>query len=141
MNGEKDSVVNFLTPTKLITSTLKPKPRLHPNDSLFSHSSKNRPQDDPRNYNAQFDRLNYGFNRSQEEVDPARPDLYDSREVYSVAQHNKSYALENASKGLLKSEDNFRPALPERVETRSEHPAQSSFVLHKVETSNDVPPP
>lgn len=80
MNGEKDSVVNFLTPTKLITSTLKPKPRLNPNDSLFSNSSKYRPPEDPnKNYNSQFDRLNYGFNRSQEEVDPARADLQDSR--------------------------------------------------------------
>lgn len=74
MNSEKDSVVNFLTPTKLITSSLKPKARLNANDSLFSHSSKYRAAEDPnKNYNSQFDRLNYGFNRSQEEVLPPRP--------------------------------------------------------------------
>lgn len=102
MNGEKDSVVNFLTPTKLITSSLKPKNRLNPNDSLFSYSSKYRPPEDNRN-NTQLDRLNYGFNRSQEEVDPARPELYDSREVYSTTNYNKNYTLENISKPNLKS--------------------------------------
>lgn len=116
MNGEKDSVVNFLTPTKLITSSLKPKNRLNANDSLFSHSSKNRPAEDTaKNYNSQFDRLNYGFNRSQEEVEPAKPELHDSREVYSISHYNKNYAFDNPSKAALKSEDNFRPMVPERI--------------------------
>lgn len=143
MNGEKekDSVVNFLTPTKLITSGLKPKQRLHPNDSLFSHSSKHRQDDPNRNYNSQFDRLNYGFNRSQEEVEPLRADLHDSRDVYSTSHYNQHHALDNPSKTALRSEDNFRGIVPDRTDTRSEHPPQTSFVLYKVENTNEPAEP
>lgn len=139
MNGEKEkeSVVNFLTPTKLITSSLKPKTRLHGNDSLFSHSSKHKHQDDPnRNYNSQFDRLNYGFNRSQEEVEQPRNELHDSRDVYST-NYNQNYAMDNTSKAALRSEENFRAIVPDRTDTRSEHPPQSSFVLYKVENTKE----
>lgn len=86
--SEKESVVNFLTPTKLITSTLKPKPR-HPSDSLFSLSKQKPllPEDDNKNYSSQFERLNYGFNRSQEEVEVRPGELTDSRDKYTSSVH------------------------------------------------------
>ena len=76
-------MVNFLTPTKLITGSLKPKPKnQHPNDSLFSLSSnKQKPtiliDDNFKNQEKKMDKFNYGFNRSQEEVEVADP--YTSR--------------------------------------------------------------
>ena len=43
MNLEKDSVVNFLTPTKLVQGTFKPRQKVTLNESQFSNStSKNR---------------------------------------------------------------------------------------------------
>lgn len=134
MNGkkEKESVVNFLTPTKLITTNLKPKARLQGNDSLFSHSSKYKPQDDPsHNYNLQYDRLNYGLNGSHEEVGLPRNDLHDSRDIYST-NYNKNYGIDDSSKVTLRSEEKIRINMADRTETRSEQPPQISFTLHKV---------
>lgn len=44
MNIEKDSVVNFLTPTKLVQGTFKPRQKVNLNESQYSNStSKNKP--------------------------------------------------------------------------------------------------
>jgi len=43
MNIEKDSVVNFLTPTKLVQGTFKPRKKVNLNESQYSNStSKNK---------------------------------------------------------------------------------------------------
>jgi hypothetical protein len=142
MASSKDSVVNFLTPPKLITGALRTKPKNHPSDSLFSLSSNKQksalpPVDDSKNYNSQLEKFNYGFNRSQEEVEVAHPDPYESREKYR-SEYNHNFAFENPSKPMLKSEDNFRLNAIDKVETRSENPPQTSFILHKVEVRDEI---
>jgi len=42
MKNEKESVHNYLTTPKLITGQLKQKPRLNPNDSMFSGTSSRK---------------------------------------------------------------------------------------------------
>ena len=55
LNQDKDSVVNFLTPTKLVQGTLKPRSRPALNDSYLSSSSKRQEHDlPPYSFAAQF---------------------------------------------------------------------------------------
>ena len=75
MNLDKDSVVNFLTPTKLVQGTLRPRPKGNLNDSYRSNSSKRHEQDIPQySFAAQFEKLSSGAapNYLSYQADPMR---------------------------------------------------------------------
>jgi len=69
---DKDSVVNFLTPTKLVHGSLKSRPRVNLQESQQSNSShRHQPEmqisDVPQySFNAQFDKLNRDIDRSRD---------------------------------------------------------------------------
>ena len=51
MNIDKDNVVNFLTPTKLVQGTMKGRPRNNLNDSRHSGSNSRQKQEYPSDAN------------------------------------------------------------------------------------------
>ena len=71
MNSDKDSVVNFLTPTKLVYGSVKSKPRNNLYESQQTNSSQRQKQEQmgeipTYSFTAQFDKLNRDIDRSRD---------------------------------------------------------------------------
>ena len=73
----KDSVVNFLTPTKLVHGSIKSKPRNNLQQSQQSSSSQRQAKDiyvsdiPTYNFKTQFEQLNKDMERSREKEEEA----------------------------------------------------------------------
>jgi hypothetical protein len=134
MNIDKDSVVNFLTPTKLVHGSLKTKPRVHLHESQQSSASKRaKPEQTgdipPYSFTAHFDKLNRDIDRSREKTEQAGGQ--ESRE-HSRPPSDRNTIL-NTSKTMLKSEDNYRPYPEEKYEEKPIEAQKDVFNLHPVE--------
>ena len=90
-------------------------------------------ENENKDYNYQFEKLNYGINRSQEQVEVIREELNNQ---YNLKDSKNDES--DSSKFGLRSEDQFRMNFVDKAETRSENAPLTSFILHKVENSRDV---
>jgi hypothetical protein len=140
-----DSVVNYLTPTKLITGSLKPsKPRPSLNESQFTSSSHkprtiSQQDEDPHNY--QFDNSTI-VNRQRTEELPYDVKAEPRESSQPRLPVGNSYVLENTSKTMLKSEDNFRMLAQERVDHKpKEIVNEGSIKLFPVEVTREKKDP
>ena len=132
---DKDSVVNFLTPTKLVHGSIKSKPRVNLYQSQQSNSSNRNKQElqpsdiPPYSFTAQFDKLNRDIDRSRgrhEELNVV------DQKGGSRATTQKNYILNNTSKTVLKSEDNYKGQNDYRYEDKSSDTNKPVFNLQPV---------
>ena len=134
MNIDKDSVVNFLTPTKLVHSALKHnKPRVSLQESQQSNSSRrydNLGEIPPYSFTAQFDRLNRDIDRSRDRVEESL--FVDPREK-SRPPTERNNILNETSKTVLKSEENYKGYVESRQEESKGGSSKPTFSMHPVE--------
>ena len=102
----KDSVVNFLTPTKLVHGSIKNKPRVNLQESQQSSSSQRNRKDinigdiPSYSFNTQFDQLNKDMDRSKERQEEV---VFKDKMERSRPPSDQNYMLNNTSKTVLKS--------------------------------------
>lgn len=140
-----DSVVNYLTPTKLITGSLKPpRPRPSLNESQFTSSSHkprtiSQQEEDVRNY--QLDNSTI-VNRQRTEELPYQEKLEPRESSQPRLPAANPYVLQNTSKTMLKSDDNFRMLAQERAEPKPRDIVQEgSIKLFPVEVTREKKDP